>query len=181
MSNGGWAAIGAEAGSTGAVTVDGASSTLTTASDFYVGNLGSATLTISNGGTMSNVAGFLGNQSGSTGTATVDGAGSIWTSIDLNVGTIGSGTLTIRNGGAVSNGGWAAIGAEAGSTGAVTVDGASSTLTTASDFYVGNPRQRHADDPQQRRGEQWLRLYRPLFRRDRRGDSGRWRRLDLDQ
>ena len=55
----------------------------------YAGGQGSGTLTISNGGTMSNVAGFLGNQSGSTGTATVDGAGSTWTSIDLNVGTIG--------------------------------------------------------------------------------------------
>jgi T5SS/PEP-CTERM-associated repeat protein/autotransporter-associated beta strand protein len=207
--------MGDNAGSAGTMTVDGAGSAWTNSSDLRVGNFGSGTLTIgnggavsnggwaafgyaagqgsgtltiSNGGTMSNVAGFLGNQSGATGTATVDGAGSTWTSIDLNVGTVGNGTLTIRNGGAVnngwgfigrysgstgaatvdgagsawtnsgdlrvgyfgsgaltirnggavSNGGWAAIGAEAGSTGAVTVDGASSTLTTASDFYVGN-------------------------------------------
>ena len=75
-----------------------------TAADFYVGHNGNGTLTISNGGTVSNAVGFVGRYSTSTSTATVDGAGSSWTnSSDLLVGYAGNGTLTIRNGGAVSN------------------------------------------------------------------------------
>ena len=99
---------------------------------------------------------------------------------DLYVGYFGNGTLTIRNGGAVSNG-FGFIGVDSGSTGAATVDGAGSTWTNSGDLYVGYCRQRHADHPQRRRGEQWRRRYLGfLSRRDRRRDGGR-RRLDLDQ
>ena len=46
--------IAAHAGSTGAATVDGAGSRWTTAGDLYVGHNGNGTLTIHNGGTVSN-------------------------------------------------------------------------------------------------------------------------------
>ena len=68
-----------------------------------VGYSGAGTLTIQNGGTVSNDTAILGYY-GSTGTVTVDGAGSSWTvPATLYVGDSGIGTLTIRNGGKVSN------------------------------------------------------------------------------
>ena len=92
-----------------------------------VGVTGSGTLTIQNGGTVSDVIGSLGRGAGSTGAATVDGAGSAWTnSSDLYAGVLsGTGTLTIQNGGAVSNSD-GFFGYSAGLTGAATVDGAGS-------------------------------------------------------
>ena len=132
--------VGQYSGSTGAVTVDGAGSTWTNSADLYFGFSGTAsgTLTIRNGGTVSNANGYLAADVGSTGTATVDGAGSTWTnSGDLQVGIFGNGTLTVRNGGAVSNGrGY--VGQYSGSTGAVTVDGAGSTWTNHGDLRVGD-------------------------------------------
>ena len=99
-------------GSTGAATVDGAGSTWTNSQDLSVGGSGNGnpnsvrgTLTISNGGAVSNIGGTIGFDSGSTGIVTVDGAGSTWTnSSDLILGLLGtaSGTLTISNGGVVS-------------------------------------------------------------------------------
>ncbi|WP_441241336.1 autotransporter domain-containing protein [Tardiphaga sp. 768_D3_N2_1] len=137
VSNGGFGSLGYFAGSTGTVTVDGAGATWTNSSDLYVGNSGTGTLTIRNGGKVSNLTGDLGVNAGSTGTATVDGAGSSWTnSGDLIVGDSGTGTLTIRNGGTVSNvTGY--LGSLAGSTGTVTVDGAGSAWTNSGDLYVG--------------------------------------------
>ena len=72
--------VAIDAGSTGAVTVNGAGSAWTTAGDLYVGSGGSATLAILNGGGVS-VGGdsYLGIASGAIGAATVNGAGSSWT------------------------------------------------------------------------------------------------------
>ncbi len=79
VSNTGLGYLGNNAGSTGTVTVDGAGSTWTNSGDLVVGDSGTGTLTIQNGGAVSNVIGVLGFLAGSTGTATVDGAGSAWT------------------------------------------------------------------------------------------------------
>ncbi|APG12420.1 hypothetical protein BKD09_29205 [Bradyrhizobium japonicum] len=130
--------IGSNVGSTGTVTVDGAGSAWTNSTNLAVGNSGTGTLTIRNGGTVSSASGVLGQNFGSTGTVTVDGAGSSWTnSSDLEVGYVGAGTLTIRNGGKVSNvtGG---LGINTGSTGTVTVDGVGSSWTNSGDLSVGN-------------------------------------------
>ncbi|MCK1275130.1 autotransporter domain-containing protein [Bradyrhizobium sp. 61] len=130
--------IGSNVGSTGTVTVDGAGSAWTNSTNLAVGNSGTGTLTIRNGGTVSSALGVLGQNFGSTGTVTVDGAGSSWTnSSDLEVGYVGAGTLTIRNGGKVSNvtGG---LGINTGSTGTVTVDGVGSSWTNSGDLSVGN-------------------------------------------
>ena len=57
--------IAVNAGSTGAVTVDGAGSSWTNSGSLYVGSGGSGTLTIRNGGAVSNGGGsYLGNRFG---------------------------------------------------------------------------------------------------------------------
>jgi T5SS/PEP-CTERM-associated repeat protein/autotransporter-associated beta strand protein len=119
--------------------VDGAGSTWTNSSYLFIGYSGSGTLTIRNGGAVSNGYGTLGNASGATGAATVDGAGSTWTnSSRLTVGNFGTGTLNIRNGGGVSAP-TTSIARQAGSTGTLSIGAAAGqaaaapgTLSTAS-------------------------------------------------
>ncbi|MCP3470142.1 autotransporter domain-containing protein [Bradyrhizobium sp. CCGUVB1N3] len=137
VSNNGTGAIGLAFGSTGTVTVDGAGSSWAHSGNLFVGDSGTGTLTIRNGGAVSSGTGAIGFASGSTGTVTVDGAGSSWAnSANLYVGYQGTGTLTIRNGGTVSNG-FGYIGYNSGSTGTVTVDGAGSSWANSSDLVVG--------------------------------------------
>ncbi|MCT4473742.1 autotransporter family protein [Bosea spartocytisi] len=106
--------IGDGAGGDGSVTVsgvgsNGTASTWTNAFDLYVGYDGAGTLSILNGGTVSNLAGYIGANPGSQGTVTVsgvnsNGTASTWTNAsDLYVGYSGSGTLNILAGGRVSN------------------------------------------------------------------------------
>jgi T5SS/PEP-CTERM-associated repeat protein len=70
----------------------------------HVGFVGSGTLSITHGGSVSSsTVGYIGYVPGSTGVVTVDGAGSTWTnSGDLYVGNGGNGTLSITGGGAVT-------------------------------------------------------------------------------
>jgi outer membrane autotransporter protein len=122
---------------TGTVTVDGAGSTWTNTSEIYVGNEGDGSLTISNGGAVSNTFGFIGFGAGSTGTVSVTGAGSSWTNADdLYVGDEGTGVLEISDGGAVSNT-RGLIGGDPAAIGTVTVDGAGSTWATSGFISVG--------------------------------------------
>jgi T5SS/PEP-CTERM-associated repeat protein len=96
-----------------------------TALNLAVGQNGTGRLVIQNGGTLTNIGGFIGNLPGSTGTVTVSGT---WTNVGtLVVGGLGTGTLTIQDGGTVSSGGGGSIGLAAGSTGTVTVTGPGST------------------------------------------------------
>ena len=140
--SGGSAVVGANAGSSGTVTVTDAGSNWTMAgplSQLDIGDNGSGTLTVANGGTVdnSNASSSIGKTAG-TGAVTVTGAGSLWTHINtLLVGDGGTGTLTVEQGGAVSdiNG---MIGNSAGSTGTVTVTGTGSVLTQAAQLTVGN-------------------------------------------
>ncbi|PCJ30544.1 MAG: hypothetical protein COA90_09020 [Gammaproteobacteria bacterium] len=130
--------VGRGSGSTGTVTVEGASSTWTNTGYLRIGDSGNGTLTISNGGAVSNTNATIGRNSKSISSATVEGLGSIWTSTgQLRVGDNGSasdngsGSLTIRHGGTVNyNLGY--IGTQSYSTGTVTVEDAGSTLTTTS-------------------------------------------------
>ena len=121
--------------------VDGAGSTWNNSNNLTIGRSGSGTLTITNGGTVSNTDGDIGSRLGSTGSVTVEGTGSTWTnSSDLYVGNYGSGTLTITNGGTVTvNGDYSDsyIGYYFDSNGAVTVDGAGSTWTNSGDLIIG--------------------------------------------
>ncbi|MES2028025.1 MAG: autotransporter outer membrane beta-barrel domain-containing protein, partial [Pseudomonadota bacterium] len=136
LSNAVFGVLGFNAGSTGTATVDGVGSAWTNSGDLYLGFNGAGTLTIRNGGAVSNGISWLGFGVGS-GTATVDGVGSSWTnSANLYVGYGGTGTLTIQNGGKVSNID-GVLGNNAGKTGSATVDGTGSTWTNSGDLYVG--------------------------------------------
>ncbi len=117
------------------MTGDG--STWTNTGNLYVGQGGTATLTIEEGGSVSSATGSIASDAGQEGTVTVTGDGSSWTSTgNLYVGENGEATLTIADGGSVSNdSGY--IGGEAGSEGTVTVTGDGSTWANTGYLYVG--------------------------------------------
>ena len=97
-----------------------------------VGSTGTGTLTISDGGSLTNTGlASIGISPGSTGTVTVTGTGS-WASARIVVGLSGAGTLNILDGGAVSSNGRVEV---AG--GEIIVSGAGSTLNAAS-IIVGD-------------------------------------------
>lgn len=133
--------IGKSAGSIGNATITGAGSSWahTGTSGFWVGQDGTGTLTIANGGKVSVATdAVLGYQADGVGTVTVTGAGSIWSAASITVGRLGTGTLNILNGAAVSSTpSPLTLGEQASGVGAVTVDGAGSTLTVAN-MTVGN-------------------------------------------
>ena len=82
-----------------------------TALNLTVGANGTGMLVIQNGGTLTDIGGFIGNLPGGQGTVTVSGAGSRWTNVGtLVVGGLGTGTLTIQNGGVVNSGGGGSVG-----------------------------------------------------------------------
>ena len=100
-----------------------------------IGIFDSATLTISNGGTLNSQGGAEIDAFFGTGSVTVTGAGSTWNvgGFGLAVGggsTSGPGNLTIANGGRVNAAGIVAVGDQATFTSFMTVTGAGSTLTT---------------------------------------------------
>jgi outer membrane autotransporter protein len=129
--------IGHDAGAIGIVGVDGPGSSLTVDEDLYVADFGTATLTVSNGSTLSSDVGYIGHEAGSHGTVSVTGAGSSWAnSRALAVGYGGFGTLTISDGGVVSNT-TGSIGFAPGSEGTVTVTGPDSAWINSGDVFVG--------------------------------------------
>ncbi len=113
------------------------SSPWTISGDLIVGELGTGTLTIEDGGAVTDTGGYIGNSSGSSGVVTVTGGGSIWDNTgDLVVGNYGDGTLTIEDEGEVDSS-YGTIGLQWGSTGAVTVSGAKSSWEITDDLFVG--------------------------------------------
>jgi fibronectin-binding autotransporter adhesin len=126
-------------GSTGAVTITGAGSTWTSSGELRMGNFGSGTLNVTDGGVVS-VGGNarLGNVAGGIGTGTVDGPGSTLTSGNfILVGREGTGTLNVQNAGAVSDliGGIAIF---EGSSGSVTLDGPGSAWMNSNELQVAD-------------------------------------------
>jgi T5SS/PEP-CTERM-associated repeat protein len=131
------------AASTSTATIDGPGSTWTNANGFYVGFDGTATLTITNGGSMQNgTFANVGFSPGASGTVNVTGAGSIFgtggaLSIGGNVsGPGGSGALSVDDGGAVS-----ASALNIWNTGTLALDGAANiaaaTVTVDAPLGVG--------------------------------------------
>ncbi|MCC5829644.1 MAG: PEP-CTERM sorting domain-containing protein [Phycisphaeraceae bacterium] len=123
--------------SAGTVVVSGPGSTWLNHGDLTVGRSDEGTLTIANGGRVSNMSGRLGELFRGRGMVTVDGVGSTWTnSGDLYVGDQGNGTLTIVDGGTVSSlAGY--VGDYPGETSTVVVDGLGSTWTLGGMLQMG--------------------------------------------
>jgi T5SS/PEP-CTERM-associated repeat protein len=123
-------ALGTNAGSSGSLSVSGASVSLNGDGRFVVGLDGSGNATIAGGGVVSNLALFtIGGDVGSVGTATIDGALS---RVDapgavIIVGASGAGALAIKNGGQVRTFG-AIVSEDLGSHGSVSIDGLGSLL-----------------------------------------------------
>jgi outer membrane autotransporter protein len=145
--------IGYGATDEGTVTVsaqdgNGNASTWTNNGDLVVGQDGTGTLHIEDGGVVINASGYVGAGAGSQGHVTVsghDGSGnaSTWTSTDtVYIGDYGTASLTILDGGVV-NSGWASIGENTSGTGTVTVSGRdingnASSWNVTNQILIGN-------------------------------------------
>ncbi|WP_442481428.1 hypothetical protein [Aeoliella sp. SH292] len=130
--------VGNSANSVGQMTVTGERTKWSITGDVTVGNRGTGTLHITDGGFVSNTFGILGAKAGSAGHAMVHGIGSIWqTRETLNVGLEGQGSLTITGGALVMNQRSASIGQSHQGSGHVHVDGADSMWSVGSDLHVG--------------------------------------------
>ncbi|KZK95848.1 Extracellular serine protease precursor [Pseudovibrio sp. W74] len=103
----------------------------------YVGVDGDGTLTVSDGGAVSNTHGYIGQNSGSTGTVEVTGIGSTWdNSVDLSIGHYGNGTLTVSDGGTVRSA-FGYVGYQSDSTGSVEVIGTGSIWSNSNSIRIG--------------------------------------------
>jgi len=103
-----------------------------------VGGVGTGTLDVLDGGSVTSAAAYVAADAGSTGTVTVNGAGSTWTNVgSLYVGNGGTGQLSIENGASMTSD-LTYVGSDATSDGTVILTGAGSTWTNADDFYVGH-------------------------------------------
>lgn len=105
-------------------------------SSLTIGQTGTGSLTISDGATVTNAMGTIGELAGSDGRVTVSGPSSTWeNALPLTVGQGGKGQLNVADGGYVS----AAelhIGQESGAEGIVNVSGAA-YLQSQAELYVG--------------------------------------------
>ena len=131
--------IASNVGSQGEVTVTGAGSNWTLSNDLRVGNTGTATLSITDGGSVtSSGGGAIGFSSAGSGAAQVTGSGSQWNtqSSDMIVGYSGQGSLDIQDGGSVTS--FAGrIGLNGTGSGAVNVTGGGSQWNSGN-LFVGD-------------------------------------------
>lgn len=136
--------IGLHAGSNGTATVSGINSEWNIDAPFYsdrflhIGDMGSGTLNILDGGLVSSANSDIGLGVGSTGTVTISGQGSVMeNSNNLIVGNQGAGALTIENEG-VSHTKYGRIGLGSGSVGIATVSGLGSRWNNSRDLTIGH-------------------------------------------
>lgn len=139
--------VGTANGSHGTATVTGSGSSWTMSGALFVGQSAGSigAMTISDGASVSDYQGIVGDLAASSGSLTVTGAGSTWASVvttgqaysgDINAGRFGTGTITVADGGKITGNRFYA-GNEAGSNGTVTVTGTGSSITTTDQFVVG--------------------------------------------
>ncbi|MGC8476379.1 MAG: Hint domain-containing protein [Acetobacteraceae bacterium] len=136
---GGGIGIGRFAGGTGVATVDGG--VLSSADGISVGNQGTGSLAVLNGGTVITTANGIGvgNFAGAVGTATVSGIGSdiiisgtTSSANGIGVGKAGFGAMTITAGGSVlltDTGGGVGVGQSAGGFGSLVIGGGNALLS----------------------------------------------------
>lgn len=129
--------VAANAGSTGALKVDGAGSAYNSTGDVRIGNANSdsAALDVTNGGTLKATWYYAGGSAASPSVTNVTGTGSSLTaSSELAIGFNGAAKLNVANGGQVVT---EQLYIAAQNDGAVTVDGAGSVLQLNSDAIIG--------------------------------------------
>jgi len=126
----GEAILGSEAGSSGMATVTGPGSSWSINNGYlFVGISGSATMSLSNGGSVTDYSGFIDFSSGSAGLVTVSDPGSSWVNNnDLYINTTGA--LVVAGGGAVSAANTAWVGNNANSNSTLTVSDPGSLFTS---------------------------------------------------
>ncbi|MEN3931596.1 autotransporter outer membrane beta-barrel domain-containing protein [Microvirga sp. W0021] len=130
--------IGAQAGSIGTVEIKGNGSTWTSSGTIDVGQYGTGSMTISDGGLLSsNVYSNIGTYSGAHGTVRVTGNGSQWLNNGgLFVGYFGTGNMIVSDGGLVSNT-FVRMGANPSSASTVLVTGMNSRWINSGNLSVG--------------------------------------------
>lgn len=125
-----WFAAGGVSTGTGTFTVTGSGSTLTSSTYVIVGNYGTGTAYILNGGVVSDKYGLIGNFG--SGNVLVSGSGSVWNSASyMTIANSGTGTLTVSDSGAVSTSGVLYIASASGSTGTLNIGAASGSSAAA--------------------------------------------------
>lgn len=118
--------LGYNGPASGTMNVSGAGSTFAAMANsvLVLGRAGIGTLTISGGGSVTNLSGSLGSEAAGRGIATVTGAGSNWTlAHQLVIGNRGTGTLTIADGGRVTAPNGTFLAGFAGSNGTLRITG----------------------------------------------------------
>lgn len=148
----GWSYVGAGPGSQGNVTVSGRdangnASTWSSTDQINIGDSGTGSLLIQNGGVVNSALGSIGYSSGGVGTVTVSGRdvngnASAWNITNqIYVGADGTGTLSILNGGVVNSGqgliGYSSAGPNSVTVSGRDVNGNASTWNAANNIYVG--------------------------------------------
>ena len=138
--DGGGLTVGSVGGSTGTATITGPNAVVSLNSSATIGFMGTGTLTVSNGGTLSNSqTSTLGSSLGADGTVTVTGIGSSWTmGFTLIIGNSGDGALTISSGGLVDTPNTVVLGSSATGFGTATVTGANSRWSLLSAQTIGS-------------------------------------------
>ncbi len=130
--------IGASSGSTGSsATISGEESSWEITNELQVGRSANGTLSVLDGGYLSNVGTQIGVNSDGTGEATVSGAGSRWEANgEFVVGFTGSGTVNVLDGGTLSteNGN---VGVFASGDNSVTVSDAGSSWVNSGTLVLG--------------------------------------------
>ncbi len=138
-----WAIIGSLAGGVGNAIVTGVGSSWTSSSNFQIGNHGTGTLTVSDGGSIGSASNYyivIGTSTDGTGSVSVTGTGSsIESGAQVYIGSAGRGTLNISNGGSVSSADNCSIiiGNVTGSSGTVNITGTGSSLESGWNVNVG--------------------------------------------
>ncbi len=130
------------AASTSSVSVDGAGSTWTNSNYLYVGGLGTGTLDVTGGGTVSGVNTFIADGTSGIGQVTVGGctgSSALNMTSSVVVGNGGTGTLNITGGGAVSDFNGFIAYTYPSTIGTATVGGGTGTAswTNSGTLYVG--------------------------------------------
>jgi autotransporter-associated beta strand protein/T5SS/PEP-CTERM-associated repeat protein len=138
--------VGDVAGSTGTLTVTGAGTVLNAlggaSNRFGVGNSGTGTLNVTNGGVVNVLRLFTPRNAGSSSTILIDGAGSeLHVVTQSAIASNGAGNFTVQNGGRFRSEPSITMGQNAPGSGTLTVTGAGSLVSTTnagSDFIMGN-------------------------------------------